>query len=253
MSESINTYAEASRIVDLFDQILIQHDIWVPGWGGGDTLGLYGNTWEKLINNTETILKDLLSRHTPETEVYSDTSLSDSASAEPDSTQPCSEPPVLNVYQTRDDLLQQAEEADEYARNASVTETWYRGYSEGLRSAANSFNPEQVYRAVEHDYLRMDAARHLQLFFNIPENKQPADDETQDDLDGRYFDMCLTAAPFYGDINIRDNENRLLDDLIAAYEDQRNCNVAENDTWYQVVSQFVNNMRVHAATEEEQP
>lgn len=67
MKKIIYTHDEAAEIVDLFDFVLLDHDICVPSpedyeRADDDMLGLYGSTYSYLLDQVEGHLNALLSR-----------------------------------------------------------------------------------------------------------------------------------------------------------------------------------------------
>ena len=70
---------------------------------------------------------------------------------------------------------------------------------------------EWFYRVREHDYLKQDAEKQLEEYF-----------------DGRAEE----------DLHITD-WNSFIERLVALYEDMRDCNIAENDTWTNVIAKYV--------------
>ena len=67
MKKIIYTHDEAAQIVELFENILLKHDICIPSpedydRDADDILGLYGSTYSNLLDLVEERLKELLIR-----------------------------------------------------------------------------------------------------------------------------------------------------------------------------------------------
>lgn len=73
---------------------------------------------------------------------------------------------------------------------------------------------EAAYRKQEHEYLRQDAERHLEEYF-----------------DGHVRKYIQIGSP--------SDWNDLIEKLVSMFEDMRDCNVSENDTWDSVIAKYV--------------
>lgn len=69
---------------------------------------------------------------------------------------------------------------------------------------------ERAYREMEHSYLMQDACIHLDNYYEDNDMKVP------EEYDGDFIDL-----------------------LVERYEDERDCNVPENDTWDNVISENI--------------
>ena len=70
----IYIHDEAASIVELFENILDEHNIKIPSQEDDERepdneAKLYGSTYFDLLDNVEARLADLLSRHNPDTEI----------------------------------------------------------------------------------------------------------------------------------------------------------------------------------------
>lgn len=77
MENKIYTHDEAMLIVEMFENILTQHNIKVPSPEDDERepdndAGLYGSTYSDLLEGIEDKLIEMLKRHTPTTEVIVD-------------------------------------------------------------------------------------------------------------------------------------------------------------------------------------
>lgn len=73
MKQKIYTHDEAMQIIEMFENVLSEHNIKVPSPEDDerepDDVGLYGSTYSDLLDEVEAKLLDLLARHTPEAEI----------------------------------------------------------------------------------------------------------------------------------------------------------------------------------------
>lgn len=92
---------------------------------------------------------------------------------------------------------------------------------------------EKAYRERERFYLLQDAERHfLESFDGEPEDVEDiSDSEQQEFLDSYGCTVAEAMDP--------KSSSYMLNDLVDAYEDARDCNVAENETWRYVVTKYL--------------
>lgn len=98
---------------------------------------------------------------------------------------------------------------------------------------------EKAYRVQEHCFLLNDAKNHLASHFGIDPDESA---DNQKDAYQAFEDVM--GYPFVDDID----DDSLLSDLEALvewYEDRRDCNVAENDTWDGLVDKYVAEVENH--------
>lgn len=67
MEKIIYTHDEAARIIELFEDILSEHDIHVPSPEDyerepDNMIGLYGSTYSSLLDDTEDLIIDIITR-----------------------------------------------------------------------------------------------------------------------------------------------------------------------------------------------
>lgn len=72
--EKIYTHDEAALIIEMFENVLSEYGIKVPSPEDDERepdnyAALYGSTYSDLLDEVETMLRDLLSRHAPDAEV----------------------------------------------------------------------------------------------------------------------------------------------------------------------------------------
>lgn len=77
---------------------------------------------------------------------------------------------------------------------------------------------ETAYRKQEHEYLRQDADRHLE----------------------EYFEEHVRE---YIETTFLSDKNELIEQLVSMFEDMRDCNVSENDTWDNVIAKYVKDIQ----------
>lgn len=74
MGNKIYSRDEAMLIIEMFEDILIQHNIKIPSPEDDDRepdndVGLYGSTYSDLLDNVEDKLIEILEHHTTDSEV----------------------------------------------------------------------------------------------------------------------------------------------------------------------------------------
>lgn len=77
MGNKIYSRDEAMLIIEMFEDILIQHNIKIPSPEDDDRepdndVGLYGSTYSDLLDDIEDKLIEILERHTTDSEVIYD-------------------------------------------------------------------------------------------------------------------------------------------------------------------------------------
>ena len=95
-----------------------------------------------------------------------------------------------------------------------------------------------IFHEIDHEYLCQDAARHLGAHFGIDINDVDACPENVlafEDTMGYSFSEAV-------DTGVGSNYYAL-DYLVERFEEEQDCNVAENVTWANIVSEFVETNR----------
>lgn len=106
---------------------------------------------------------------------------------------------------------------------------------------------ETAYRKREHQYRLADAEAQLSAFFGINTEKESPFDEEDSEENSDAFVMKY-GYPF---VELLDAESRnyALNALVAEFEDAKDCNVAENDTWQAVIAEYFAREREAFASE----
>jgi len=95
---------------------------------------------------------------------------------------------------------------------------------------------ETAYRKREHQYRLADAEIQLSAFFGInTEENSPFDEE--DSKENSHAFVMKYGYPFVELMDV-ESRNYALEALVAEYEDAMDCNVAENDTWQSVITEY---------------
>lgn len=138
-------------------------------------------------------------------------------------------------FVTEADLKAMGEKVAAAANHAELgdgtkTRDWQLGYAAALKDMGESFSSEAVYRHIRKEYRKQDAKRHLLGHFGLDED--PDDEEAlarfREEV-GVYLPEAITEGSI----------GYCLDDLAKMYEDAEDCNVPENDTWENVINQFL--------------
>lgn len=88
----------------------------------------------------------------------------------------------------------------------------------------------------EHQYRLADAEIQLSAFFGInTEENSPFDEE--DSKENSHAFVMKYGYPFVELMDV-ESRNYALEALVAEYEDAMDCNVAENDTWQSVITEY---------------
>ena len=95
---------------------------------------------------------------------------------------------------------------------------------------------EAAYRKREHEYRLSDAEAQLSAFFGINTEKESSFDEEDSEENSHAFVMKY-GYPFVELMDV-ESRNYALEALVAEYEDAKDCNVAENDTWQSVITEY---------------
>lgn len=95
---------------------------------------------------------------------------------------------------------------------------------------------ETAYRKRKHQYRLADAEIQLSAFFGInTEENSPFDEE--DSEENSHAFVMKYGYPFVELMDV-ESRNYALEALVAEYEDAMDCNVAENDTWQSVITEY---------------
>ena len=147
-----------------------------------------------------------------------------------------SEMPVEIQFTTKKDLAGMSFKADLAASEKEHSEAkdamWCRGFADALKAVTKAFDAESIYRAQEKAYKLEDAKRQLKTYFGIDEDDLSASEDCIQEF-SRVMGMTFEAA------TDPENGTCILGDLVERFSDAQDCNVAENDTWHDVIANFV--------------
>ena len=93
-----------------------------------------------------------------------------------------------------------------------------------LKKIANQpteINREQIFREVEHQYLLEDAhCQYLEYLFGNEDCFEEDEEKAISELKSRFGEDVFER-------------------LVSEFEDSQDCNIAENDTWHNVIERFL--------------
>ena len=147
-----------------------------------------------------------------------------------------SEMPVEIQFTTKKDLAGMSFKADRAASEKEHSEAkdamWCRGFADALKAVTKAFDAESIYRAQAKAYRLEDAKRQLKTYFGIDEDDLSASEDCIQEF-SRVMGMTFEAA------TDPESDTCILGDLVERFSDAQDCNVAENDTWHDVIANFV--------------
>ena len=97
--------------------------------------------------------------------------------------------------------------------------------------------PEEIfniYHVRDKEYRKEDARRHLLTEFLGADDIDEVDDEAKEDFKETYgvdFDEIW-------------NNEEMFDDMAEEFADKQDCNVAENDTWFLIIHNYLEDLRL---------
>ena len=139
-------------------------------------------------------------------------------------------------FKNKEDIQRVAQAAQVKANNEpnqdSYNAAWLHGYANALKDVADGFNIVTIAQHYERQCMLEDAASQLARFFGI----EPVDV----DVDPGACQLCEDTLGYSWDeaCNIS-GEHYILPILVLRFEKAKDCNVADNDTWHTVISQFI--------------
>lgn len=100
----------------------------------------------------------------------------------------------------------------------------------------DTYKVEMLRRMLTHETDAKDAEIQLSAFFGInTEENSPFDEE--DSKENSHAFVMKYGYPFVELMDV-ESRNYALEALVAEYEDAMDCNVAENDTWQSVITEY---------------
>lgn len=138
-------------------------------------------------------------------------------------------------FKTKQEAIQLAERAEEQARDAQGKPfaEYLRGRAHALRDIADGFDSEAIYRHVECAYRLDDAARQLLNYFGISADNDEAENAHNHEI------LARALGASYEALTDPSSDEYILDILVEHFEDAFDCNVSENDTWSNVIQEFI--------------
>lgn len=129
-------------------------------------------------------------------------------------------------------------EANAHPNQTSYDAGYLHGYADALEKIAEPWNMTQLMQSYERMCLREDAAWQLAIYFGC--DPEELDEESAPDV---WQDFKDAVGCTYAEACSEGKETYLLDKLVDRFEKINDSNIAVNDTWHNVIWEFVNDRK----------